>query len=166
MSTKPAEASRPKPTEVKKVHIADTPLTRQNWYKHVNWLNVFLIIGIPLYGTIQSFWVPLQLKTAIWSVVYYFCTGFGITAGLSPHEQISVLWVLTSQATTVCGLTAPIRPPSPFVSGSPSSAVVLFKVPSAGGLVTTAPITAIPTPTRTPIPSARDCSTPTSVGWS
>jgi stearoyl-CoA desaturase (delta-9 desaturase) len=56
-------------------------MTRNNWYKHVNWLNVFLILGIPAYGCIQSLWVPLQLKTAVWAVVYYFFTGLGITAG-------------------------------------------------------------------------------------
>ena len=81
MSAKTADASRPRATDAKKVHIADTALTRSNWYKHVNWLNVVLIIGIPLYGTIQAFWTPLQLKTAIWAVVYYYCTGLGITAG-------------------------------------------------------------------------------------
>ena len=64
-----------------KVHIADTPITAQNWHQHVNWLNVFMIIGIPLYGCIQAYWVPLQLKTAIWAVTYYFFTGLGITAG-------------------------------------------------------------------------------------
>lgn len=80
MSTK-AESSRPRATDTKKVHIADTPMTRNNWYKHVNWLNVFLILGIPAYGCIQSLWVPLQLKTAIWAVIYYFFTGLGITAG-------------------------------------------------------------------------------------
>jgi stearoyl-CoA desaturase (delta-9 desaturase) len=72
---------RPRATDTKKVHIADTQMTRQNWYKHVNWLNVVLILGVPLSGCIQAFWVPLQLKTAIWSVIYYFFTGLGITAG-------------------------------------------------------------------------------------
>lgn len=72
----------PKPAGPQKVHIADTPLTRQNWYKHVNWLNVAFIIGIPVYGCIQALWVPLQLKTAIWAVIYYFFTGLGITAGM------------------------------------------------------------------------------------
>jgi len=92
MSAKPAEAARPRPAETKKVHIADTVMTRQNWYKHVNWLNVFLIIGIPLYGCIQAFWVPLQFKTAVWAVIYYFFTGLGITAGtLLTRSQITDL---------------------------------------------------------------------------
>lgn len=82
MSAKPADATRPRPAgDTKKVHIADTALTRQNWYKHVNWLNVTFIIGIPLYGCIQALWVPLQVKTAVWAVIYYFFTGLGITAG-------------------------------------------------------------------------------------
>lgn len=78
MSSKDA---RPRATDTKKVHIADTKMTRQNWYKHVNWLNVVLILGVPISGCIQAFWVPLQLKTAIWAVIYYFFTGLGITAG-------------------------------------------------------------------------------------
>lgn len=89
MSASSADASRPRASaDSKKVHIADTPVTLQNWYKHVNWLNVTLIIGIPLYGCIQALWVPLQLKTAIWAVVYYFWTGLGITAGEFGMDEI------------------------------------------------------------------------------
>lgn len=67
----------------KKVHIADTPITWKNWPRHVDWLNVLFIVGIPLYGSIQAFWVPLQLRTAVWAVAYYYYTGIGITAGSS-----------------------------------------------------------------------------------
>lgn len=81
MSAKSTDAARPRVGDSKKVHIADTAITRSNWYKHVNWLNVTLILGIPLTGLIQAIWVPLQLKTAIWAVIYYFWTGLGITAG-------------------------------------------------------------------------------------
>lgn len=80
MSTKP-ETSRPRAPDTKKVHIADTAITSKNWYKHVNWLNVAFIIGIPIYGCIQALWTPLQFKTAAWAVIYYFFTGMGITAG-------------------------------------------------------------------------------------
>lgn len=65
----------------KKVHIADQPMTWGNWYKHVNWLNTTFIIFIPMLGFISSYWVPLKLYTAIFSVIYYFNTGLGITAG-------------------------------------------------------------------------------------
>jgi stearoyl-CoA desaturase (delta-9 desaturase) len=63
--------ARPKP------HITDTPITWDNWFKHVNWLNVYFIGGLPLIGLIASFWTPLKYQTAIWAVVYYFCTGLG-----------------------------------------------------------------------------------------
>ena len=65
-----------------KPHIADAPITRKNWHQHVNWLNCTFILGIPLYGCIQAFWVPLQLETAIWAIAYYYITGLGVTAGL------------------------------------------------------------------------------------
>lgn len=78
---KTSEPNRSRSYDPKKVHITETPMTRYNWYKHVNWLNVTFILGIPLYGLIQSFWVPLQLKTGVFAFVYYFLTGLGITAG-------------------------------------------------------------------------------------
>jgi stearoyl-CoA desaturase (delta-9 desaturase) len=68
-------------TETAKVHIADTPMTWSNLYKHIDWLNTTFIIIVPLLGFISAYWVPLQLYTAIFSVIYYFSTGLGITAG-------------------------------------------------------------------------------------
>ncbi|RAH39688.1 acyl-CoA desaturase [Aspergillus brunneoviolaceus CBS 621.78] len=79
----------------KQVHIADTPITLRNWHQHIDWLNVIMIIGIPLYGCIQAFWVPLQFKTAIWAIAYYFFTGLGITAGY--HR----LWSHSSYSATL-----------------------------------------------------------------
>ncbi|KAB8237673.1 hypothetical protein ETB97_008006 [Aspergillus alliaceus] len=81
MSAERAEVSQPRAGDIKKVHISETALTRSNWHKHVNWLNVIFIIGIHLYGCVQAFWVPLQTKTVIWTIIYYFFTGLGITAG-------------------------------------------------------------------------------------
>ncbi|KUI69132.1 Acyl-CoA desaturase [Cytospora mali] len=65
----------------KKPHITEQPITLKNWYKHVNWLNVTFILFIPMLGFISTYWVPLTLRTAIWSFIYYFNTGLGITAG-------------------------------------------------------------------------------------
>lgn len=67
--------------DASKVHIADTPMTWSNWYKHINWLNTTFIVFIPIIGFISAYWVPLHLYTAIFAVVYYFNTGLGITAG-------------------------------------------------------------------------------------
>lgn len=72
---------RGKKADVNKVHISDTPMTWSNWHKHVNWLNTTFIIFVPLAGFISAYWVPLHLYTAIFSVIYYFNTGLGITAG-------------------------------------------------------------------------------------
>ncbi|KAI5298260.1 hypothetical protein KEM56_004205, partial [Ascosphaera pollenicola] len=65
----------------RKVHITETPMTWSNWYKHINWLNVTFIMFLPMFGLLQTIWVPLQLKTAIWTLTYYAMTGLGITAG-------------------------------------------------------------------------------------
>jgi hypothetical protein len=45
MSQPSAQASTAEPNrnpkyDPKKPHITDTPITKKNWYKHVNWLNV------------------------------------------------------------------------------------------------------------------------------
>jgi stearoyl-CoA desaturase (delta-9 desaturase) len=72
-----------KKLDPKKPHITELPITWGNWYKHVNWLNTFFIIGVPMLGLIGAYWVPLQMKTLVFSVLYYFYTGLGITAGES-----------------------------------------------------------------------------------
>lgn len=78
---KTSEPNRNKKYDPKKPHITEEPITKANWYKHVNWLNVTLIVGVPIYGLIMAYWTPLQWKTAVWAVLYYFMTGLGITAG-------------------------------------------------------------------------------------
>ena len=80
-AAKTSEPNRNKSYDPRKPHITDQAMTKSNWYKHVNWLNVALIVGIPLYGCIQAFWTPLRWQTAIFAVLYYFMTGLGITAG-------------------------------------------------------------------------------------
>lgn len=76
-------------------HISDQPITRKNWHKHVNWLNVVMILGLPSCGLIAAMWTPLYLKTAIFAIAYYFATGLGITAGY--HR----LWAHTSYSATL-----------------------------------------------------------------
>jgi stearoyl-CoA desaturase (delta-9 desaturase) len=49
--------------------------------KRLDLLNTLFIIVIPIIGLVASFFTPLQRKTAIFAVMYYFTTGLGITAG-------------------------------------------------------------------------------------
>lgn len=77
----PPELTRNAKYDPSKPHITEQPMTAANWYKHINWLNVILIIGIPVYGMIMAYFTPLYWQTAIWAFMYYFMTGLGITAG-------------------------------------------------------------------------------------
>ena len=78
LSSQPSAESKPAPQEPvrdkkydpKKPHITETAMTKKNWYKHVNWLNVFFIVGIPIIGCVVALWTPLTWQTAIWSVIY------------------------------------------------------------------------------------------------
>jgi stearoyl-CoA desaturase (delta-9 desaturase) len=65
-------------------HITDEPLTISNWHQQISWINVTFVAGIPLFGFIMAYYTPLIWKTAIWTLIYYFCTGLGITAGKMP----------------------------------------------------------------------------------
>lgn len=112
----PSEPNRSKSYDPKKQHITETAITKSNWYKHVNWLNVTFIVGVPIYGMIQAWWVPLQLKTLVFSVLYYFATGMGITAGGFRLLSLSCFPMLTlSQATIDCGHIPHILPHCLFV---------------------------------------------------
>lgn len=74
-----ATHSRP---PVRKPHISEQPVTFTNWYQHINWLNCYFVIGIPLIGVVGSYFVPLHPYTFIFAVIFYFNTGLGITAGM------------------------------------------------------------------------------------
>ncbi|KAK7981863.1 hypothetical protein PG984_009429 [Apiospora sp. TS-2023a] len=67
--------------DLKKPHITETPITWGNWYKHVNWLNSYFILGVPAMGLVGAYFTPLYTATALFAVFYYFNTGLGITAG-------------------------------------------------------------------------------------
>ena len=93
-AAKTSEPNRNKHYDPRKPHIANTKMTRQNWHKHVNWLNVTLIVIVPIIGLISAWWTPLKWQTALFSVVYYYFSGLGITAGY--HR----LWAHSSYSAT------------------------------------------------------------------
>ncbi|KTW28076.1 hypothetical protein T552_01937 [Pneumocystis carinii B80] len=67
--------------KVNRYNMHDEPLTFKNWYKKINWINSILLIGPPILGIYGMFTTSLKMNTFIWSLIYYFMTGFGITAG-------------------------------------------------------------------------------------
>ncbi|KAH8765986.1 delta-9 fatty acid desaturase [Diaporthe sp. PMI_573] len=93
--TKDYQPLRSKQYDLKKLHITETPITWSNWYRHVNWLNTFFIFGVPIIGFAAAYYCPLNRWTALFSVIYYFNTGLGITAGY--HR----LWAHTSYKATL-----------------------------------------------------------------
>ena len=57
------------------------PITWSNWYKEVNWPQATLLCLEPfiaLYGLFSTGWM---WQTVIFTLIWYFLTGFGITAG-------------------------------------------------------------------------------------
>jgi hypothetical protein len=166
---KPSEPNRNKKYDPKKPHITDEPITSANWYKHVNWLNTYLIVGIPIMGLIAAYWTPLQFKTAVFAVVYYFMTGLGITAGMCNLPSIRwcfVVFTNVPQVTTDYGHILHTARRHRSRSSLLLLVVVLLKVLSDGGLETIVPITDIPIPTKTHTPFARVSCIRTSAGWS
>jgi hypothetical protein len=150
----------------KKPHITETPITWANWYRHVNWLNVFFIIGVPLMGFAAAYSYPLQRATAVFAVIYYFNTGLGITAGASTNiGAIGDENADSRQATIVSGRI-------PHTERQPLSRSIWRLLVSAlsrarfgGGPGGTALITGIRTQKRTLIPCAKASGIPISAGW-
>lgn len=67
------------------------PITLATLHKNINVISTLALTVVPalaIYGALST---PVQLKTAIWAVVYYFYTGLGITAGALLPGPLS-LW--------------------------------------------------------------------------
>ena len=57
------------------------PITLKNWYKELNTISTLALTIVPALSIYGAFTTRLSMATFIWSVVYYFFTGLGITAG-------------------------------------------------------------------------------------
>jgi len=55
--------------------------TITHYAKRINWLNVAILFGTPAISIYGIFTTELRWQTALFTVVYYFYTGLGITAG-------------------------------------------------------------------------------------
>jgi stearoyl-CoA desaturase (delta-9 desaturase) len=75
-------------SQEEQLHIIDQPWTLSNWHKHLNWLHVVILVGVPFLGLYGWMTTEIQSKTLVWAVLYYFMTGLGITAGVFPSSDI------------------------------------------------------------------------------
>ncbi|KAH9924363.1 delta9-fatty acid desaturase [Amylocystis lapponica] len=57
------------------------PITWQNLHKELNYLSFAILTITPTIAIIGLFTVKLRWETALWSIIYYYITGLGITAG-------------------------------------------------------------------------------------
>lgn len=54
------------------------PVTWENLLQNLNWLNVGILGLTPLLGFTGAYYTRLRWETAVWAVVYYYMTGFGM----------------------------------------------------------------------------------------
>ncbi|KAI8609577.1 hypothetical protein BC830DRAFT_1070773, partial [Chytriomyces sp. MP71] len=47
----------------------------------LDWIHITILAGTPLIALVGALTTPLTTPTLIWSIIYYFFTGLGITAG-------------------------------------------------------------------------------------
>ncbi|KAL0958430.1 hypothetical protein HGRIS_000572 [Hohenbuehelia grisea] len=57
------------------------PFDWRQWHKEINWISTALLASTPIIGLVGAYYTRLRWQTALFSVVYYFFTGLGITAG-------------------------------------------------------------------------------------
>ncbi|EPX72095.1 acyl-coA desaturase [Schizosaccharomyces octosporus yFS286] len=62
-------------------HIQEQPWTLTNFWRHFNWLHLILLFTFPAVGIYGICTTPLHTKTLLFSIVYYFYSGLGITGG-------------------------------------------------------------------------------------
>ncbi|KAK9703998.1 stearoyl-CoA 9-desaturase [Basidiobolus ranarum] len=71
---------------------SQVPWNKRPLYKRIHWVHTLLLTLTPLIAVYGFFTTPLLTKTLIWSIVYYFMTGIGITGGyhrLWSHKSYS-----------------------------------------------------------------------------
>jgi len=69
--------------------------TWREWFQTINWVSVVVLFFSPLFALYGFFFVTITTKTLIWTIIFYFLTGFGITAGyhrLWSHKSYSATY--------------------------------------------------------------------------
>ena len=68
----------------------------RSWYPRIHWINFFILTFVPIISMVGLFTTPLSTQTLRWSIIYYFVTGMGITAGyhrLFAHKSYEANWL-------------------------------------------------------------------------
>lgn len=73
--------AREKARYANKKHISEEPWTLGNFTQKINWLNMILVVFIPVYGLYNAVYYPPQLKTLVLALTMYVFAGLSITAG-------------------------------------------------------------------------------------
>ncbi|KHC55802.1 stearoyl-CoA desaturase (delta-9 desaturase) [Candida albicans P60002] len=73
--------AREKAKYANKKHISEEPWTLDNFAKKINWLNMILVVFIPVFGAYCAWNYPPQWKTLVLTFVMYAFSGISITAG-------------------------------------------------------------------------------------
>lgn len=148
---------------------ASTPVALLRFLRdRVNWLHAPLLIGTPILALYGLATTPLVRATALFSVVWYFMTGVGITGGyhrlwahrkpLARAREAGIHFARAQVATMPrgrCGFCCCVGRRAPW------------KARRAGGVATIVRTIATPTRSRIPTRSPRASSTRTSAGcWS
>jgi stearoyl-CoA desaturase (delta-9 desaturase) len=97
-----------KSTTARTAHITEQPVTWSNWHQHINWLNCYFILFVPLLGCIGAYWTPLHPCTALFALVYYFNAGLGITAGkrLPSHVLSAPPFLVNDEIADFCRVSS------------------------------------------------------------
>eukprot|EP01130_Rhizamoeba_saxonica_P000754 TRINITY_DN10679_c0_g1_i1.p1 TRINITY_DN10679_c0_g1~~TRINITY_DN10679_c0_g1_i1.p1 ORF type:complete len:417 (-),score=80.37 TRINITY_DN10679_c0_g1_i1:51-1301(-) len=66
-------------------------------FRRINWISSSVLIATPLIGLYGLLFVEKHPATIAWAIIYYFCTGLGITAGyhrLFSHQAYKAHWTV------------------------------------------------------------------------
>lgn len=94
--------------ERKSSTLRTVPRKLQDFIRRIRWFNFTFLVLIPFAGLIQAFWVPLRLRTLIWSAVYYVLTAGSITTGEQETRGAEMI-AKSDQGITDYGLTGPTQ---------------------------------------------------------
>ena len=140
------------------------PIGWNNWWRELNYLSLSILTITPTIALIGAYYTRLRWETAVWSVLYYFVTGLGMSFPIRDVTPCAKSSQESRLVTTVSGLTGRIMPPSLSSTHWRSQAQVPLRAPLSGGREDTARTIVTPTLSSTPTMHTRASGIRTSAG--